>query len=128
MKTKRASRISEHAEGIGTVTAGMIEQRARELALIEGRSVEEVTKSDRLKARSELLHGKPRPVTEEVEISTQPWTRPLGSTGRKQRKKLPNDDRVTEQVVEEGVAEAGHDQMVTERKSRSRTSVHRRGK
>ena len=45
MKSKHTDRISEHARGIGTVTTEMIEQRARELALIDGRSIKKVRRN-----------------------------------------------------------------------------------
>ena len=40
-------RIESHAKGLGTVTRAMVEQRARELAVIAGRTEDEVTASDR---------------------------------------------------------------------------------
>jgi hypothetical protein len=46
--------IMENADGIGTVTPAMIEARARELAVINGRDSSKPTKADYQQAKREL--------------------------------------------------------------------------
>jgi hypothetical protein len=50
--------LTEHSAGMGTVTRRMVHQRAVELAVINGRSVQEVSKSDWDQAKQELT-GEP---------------------------------------------------------------------
>ena len=47
-------RISGRFNGLGTVTPEMVEQRAREIALINGRAAEEFNEADLEEARVEL--------------------------------------------------------------------------
>ena len=46
--------IMENADGIGTVTPAMVEARARELALIDGRDSSKPTEADYQQAKREL--------------------------------------------------------------------------
>ena len=46
--------LTENSEGIGTVTRKMVHERAVELAVINGRSSSEVSKSDWEQAKREL--------------------------------------------------------------------------
>ena len=49
--------ITENGAGIGTVTRGMVRERAVELAMINGRSAAEVSPSDWDEAKRELTGG-----------------------------------------------------------------------
>ena len=110
--------IMENAAGIGTVTAAMVEARARELAAINGRS--QPSKADYQEAKREL--------TGEEEIDSQEesreesaseldgWDPVPGSTGRQAADSLGEDEDAegrseSAQLFEEGVSEAEHDQM-----------------
>ena len=102
-----------------TVTEEMVEERARELAAIAGRNPNKATDSDREDARRELLNPiHPSSDLDETGPGTAPWDPVPGTQGEKTEAVGPRDDRTTEQLVEEGVDEAEHDQMVQARKSR----------
>ena len=49
--------LIENSAGIGTVTRGMVRERAVELAVINGRSAQEASKSDLEHAKRELTGG-----------------------------------------------------------------------
>ena len=50
--------LTENSQGIGTVTRKMVRERAVELAVINGRSAQDVSKSDWEQAKRELT-GEP---------------------------------------------------------------------
>ena len=111
-----AGRIIEHSRGIGTVTRGMVLARARELALINGRSPLHVLESDWEQAKRELL-GEEGLVPEETPADVLPeserWDPIPVSTGHKVQEKPPHDEQSdAERLTEQGIAEAEHDQMV----------------
>ena len=109
-------RISGHFNGLGTVTPEMVEQRAREIALINGRTAEEFNETDLEEARAEM--------TGEFALEEQREEEPgavagsladavPGSSGHKNAPKLPSDEqRMAEQLVQEGVDEAEHHSML----------------
>ena len=108
-------RFSEHAHGLGTVTKGMIRQRARELALINGRP-HHVLDSDLDQARRELT-GEERLIPEESAAELLPeenrWEEVPESVGTKAPTVPPPDEQTfAETLVEEGVEDAEQDQMV----------------
>ena len=109
-------RLSEHGHGLGTVTKEMVEKRARELAVINGRSENRVLDSDREQARRELL-GKERLVPSASQAEQVPedqrWDPVPGSSGGTGEPTVaPHDEQTdAEHLVEEGVADAEHDQM-----------------
>jgi hypothetical protein len=108
--------ISKGLNGLGTVTPDMVEQRAKELALINGRAAEDFNEADLDEARAELT-GAPN-MEEQEEEEARPAVGTLrdivpGSAGLKNAPKLPSDDqRVAEQLVQEGVDEAEHHSML----------------
>jgi hypothetical protein len=104
----------------------MVEKRAQELALIAGRRADQVTPSDYAQARCELSGSVVRPVTERRGEIVTSWDVTPVSTARQRPESAPQDDRNTETLVKEGVAEALHDQMVTERKETSKRLPARR--
>lgn len=109
-------RISGRFNGLGTVTPGMVEQRAREIALINGRAAEEFNEADLEEARAELTGASA--LDEQGEEESGPGASTLadivpGSVGHKNAPKLPSDEqRVAEQLVQEGVDEAEHHSML----------------
>jgi len=111
--------LTENSAGIGTVTHKMVHERAIELALINGRSAQEVSKADWEQARREL-QGEPDTDPKAAILESAPeserWDPVHGSTGHKVPV-APGEDEDDEgrsdnqKLVEEGVEEAEHDQM-----------------
>ena len=122
MKTNplKEGALTENSAGIGTVTPKMVRQRGAELAAIDGRSVPDGSKSECKQARRELT-GEPDTDPQEAVLESAPeserWDPLPGSTGHKVPV-APSEDEDdkgrsdNERLVEEGVAEAEHDQMV----------------
>jgi len=108
-------KISDHFNGVGTVTRGMVEKRAREIALINGRGPNHYNKDDLEEARRELT-GETDGGGEEVEDTVAglvTWDEAPGQAGRQVRKEEPEDERSSaELLAEEGSEEAAHEQMV----------------
>ena len=112
--------LTENSAGIGTVTPKMVRQRAAELAVMDGRSVQDVSRSECEEARRELT-GEPDTDPKEAALESAPeserWDPVPGSTGHKVPV-APSDDEDdegrsdNERLVEEGIAEAEHDHMV----------------
>jgi len=112
--------LTENSVGIGTVTRGMVRERAVELALINGRTALEVTESDWEQARRELT-VKPDTDPNEAALESAPesdrWDPVHGSTGHKVTVASSEDEddegrSDSERLVEEGIAEAEHDQRL----------------
>lgn len=117
MKEKRRDargKIVSHSEGLGTVTQQMIEDRAREIALIRGGS--RPTKEDRLEARRELLHM--RGIREEAEdLDEDLESLDPSETRSEHGHQAPNvetddEEQVQRDLVEQGIEEADHEHMV----------------
>jgi len=111
--------VTENSAGIGTVTRQMVYERAIELATINGRSAQEVLQSDWDQAKRELT-GKPDLDPKEAILESAPeserWDPLPGSSGYKVLV-APSEDEDeegrsdNERLVEEGIEDAGHDQM-----------------
>ena len=111
--------MTENSAGIGTVTRKMVRKRAVELAVINGRSAQEVSKSDWEQAKRELT-GEPDPDPKEAALESAPeserWDPLPGSTGHKAQVAPSEDENEegrsdNERLVEEGIEGAEHDQM-----------------
>jgi hypothetical protein len=111
--------VSENAAGIGTVTRKMVRERAIELAKINGRAPRDATKEDWDQAKRELS-GKsdidPKEAALESAPESERWDPLPGSTGHKMSVAGSEDEDEegrsdNERLVEEGVADAEHDQM-----------------
>lgn len=122
MKTNPLSKgiVTENFVGIGTVTDKMVTARAIELAAINGRSEREMSNADWEQAKRELTGGPemdPKEALLEAAPESERWDPIPGSPGH-QVKAIPNEDEdeegrsLGEQLVEEGVKEAEHDQML----------------
>ena len=122
MKTNTLKEVAliENATGLGTVTRKMVRERAVELAVINGRSPEEVSKSDWDQARRELTgepDTDPQAALLEAAPESERWDPVPGSTGRKVPV-APSEDEDdegrsdNERLVEEGIAEAEIDQSL----------------
>jgi hypothetical protein len=111
--------LTENSIGIGTVTRDMVRERAAELAVIDGRSAKDVSKSDWDQAKRELT-GQPDTDPKVAALESAPeserWDPVPGSEGRKAPTAPSADEDEegrsdNERLVEEGVAGAEHDQM-----------------
>jgi len=110
--------LTENSAGIGTVTSKMVQQRAVELAAINGRSAQEVSASDWEQAKLELT-GNSSQDSKEVVLEAAPeserWDPLPGSTGGKVPMAPGEDEDAegrsdNERLVDEGMAEAEQDQ------------------
>lgn len=121
--------ITDDFAGIGTVTHHMVRQRAGELAIINGRTAQDANENDWDQAKRELT-GNPDESPSDAILNAAPeserWDPVPGSTGHQARESASEDEdgdglSASAQLVEEGVAEAEHDQMLqaamAERKS-----------
>jgi len=112
--------MTDNGAGIGTITRGMVRERAIELAIINGRAASEVTPSDWDQAKRELTGGsdvEPNDAILESAPESERWDPVHGSTGHKAHESGSDDEdddgrTDSARLVEEGVAEAEHDQMV----------------
>ena len=112
--------LTENSAGLGTVTRKMVRERAVELAVINGRSAQEASKSDLEQARRELTGDSdtdPKEAVLESASESERWDPVPGSTGHKVPV-APSEDEDDEgrsdgeKLVEEGIAGAEHDQML----------------
>src|ERR1022692_165520 len=111
--------LTENSAGIGTVTRKMVRERAVELAVMDDRSAQAVSKSDWQQAKRELT-GKPDMDPKEAMLESAPeserWDPVPGSTGHKVSP-APSEDEDeegrsdAERLVDEGIAGAELDQM-----------------
>lgn len=117
-----AGKIERHSEGIGEISNAMIEKRAREIALQEGRSASAITDADRDRARRELAGAASHADNAAATASTLNPEEPPGTSGRAAKKLGPDaEQNVVRNLVEEGVNEAAHEQMtVAEKEARRR--------
>ena len=112
--------LTENAIGIGTVTPQMVAARARELAAIAGRVPSQASHVDYEQAKRELTGGPDIDLLEEFLESipdSEGWDLVPGSTGHHRSYWLSEDEdrdgrSTSAQLVEEGVKEAEHDQML----------------
>jgi hypothetical protein len=110
--------LTENSAGIGTVTSKMVQQRAVELAAINGRSAQEVSTSDYEQAKLELT-GNSDQDSKDVMLESAPesqrWDPVPGSAGGKVPVAPSEDEDAegrsdNERLVDEGMAEAEQDQ------------------
>ncbi len=115
MNTSRPpyAKIVVHSTGLGVPSPEMVRQRARELALIDGRA--EHNERDWQRARQELHGGHPRSWDDEEDrmpqsVSERDMT--ATDTGHHTENMVDGDDNVLEELVAEGMDEAVHDRML----------------
>jgi hypothetical protein len=109
-------KISAHFEGVGTVTREMVTQRARELAIINGRPPNHYSTEDFLEAKRELTgldaNDNDQAGEEPIAVLTS-WDEDPGTSGHAVATAVAADEQTfDEQSVEEGINEAEHEQMV----------------
>ncbi len=112
--------LTNNSTEIGPVTPGLVQTRARELALMAGRPASEVSPADLAQAERELTGG---PDLDRLDAvlealpETKRWDPVPGSEGQ-QAPESPSEDEddegrsETEQLVEEGAEEADRDRML----------------
>ncbi len=118
MKTNplKQGTLTDNSAGLGTVTRKMVRERAAELAVINGRSAQEASKTDWEQAKQELT-GEPGMDAKETALDSAPesdrWDPVPGSTGHKVSA-APSEDEEgrsdNERLVDEGMAGAELDQ------------------
>jgi hypothetical protein len=119
-----------NSAGIGTVTNKMVRERAVELAVIDGRSAQEVSKSDWEQAKRELTGESdqdPKEALLESAPESERWAPITGSTGHIVTVPSVDDEddegrSVAERLVDEGMLEAEHDQMLQAAKKQKQDS------
>lgn len=118
-KTHSSGKIVCGTEGLGTVTAEMIEKRAREIAFSDGRN--RANDLDRSNAREELTGAKLGSEGPTKEEPGRDWEMPLVSTGEKAPTVKPEDDQsIPEELIHEGIEEADHDQRLRSERTRGK--------
>jgi hypothetical protein len=109
--------LTENSTGIGTVTRKMVRERAVELAVINGRSAQDVSKSDWQQAKQELTGSPDTDLKEkalESATESERWDPVAGSAGGKVPV-APSEDEDeegrsdNERLVDEGIAGAEED-------------------
>lgn len=123
--SRPAGRILDHGAGIGETSGDMIEQRARELAMIAGVPPDQVTDAHRHAAREEL-RGAADPNGELADEDSTvaglvAYDDALDETGHAIPARMDpangsDEETIGESLYSEGVAEATHDQMVEARR------------
>jgi hypothetical protein len=114
-------KISVHGNGLGAATPEQVEARAREIAMIDERDPNEFTDADWDQARRELLGNvlpsPPEETKENVNLEDE-WEVVANDKGH--RVPRPgvdeNEETVGQHLVEDGLEEATHDQMLEARK------------
>jgi len=113
--TDQDGKIIIHDTGAGVPSPEQVEERARELAVIAGRVASDFTNADVAQARDELLRsGPPEPADADRAVAeVTVWDEPPGSAGRQAVNRGPQDEaNIAQELVEEGLEEALHDEMV----------------
>ena len=114
-------KILNHDKGRGITDATDVEQRAGEIARIEGH---ELSETDRQQAERELDGADIAPATDEDADSRGALSRdpsePVSNFGRQIPDREPEDEQfAAERLVAEGVSEAEHDQMLAARRKKN---------
>lgn len=115
MKKQRGlGKVEEHAGGLGTPSEETVWRRAIELALIEGR--EAPTEEDVTQAYRELHGESARDDTAGMQAAVSERDMVASTLGRQAERHEPEGaDSIGEELVEEGLEEASHDQMLAAR-------------
>ena len=117
---KTSAKISDHFAGLGTVTRDMVEKRAREIAMINGRAPDKFTQTDFWEAKQELTGAVVDSTAREeeaIETTTGRDGNP-GTTAHQTPTRSARDEQtVAEELVQQGLEEAEHEQMVASAKN-----------
>lgn len=116
-------KILLHGSDAGEITSAAIEARAREIALIDGRT--SVTLADRREARREFQQETlPGTMSEDSATIARSANRDPSEPAAEPGHQIPDrntidDQDMIERLAIEGVEEAQHDQMLAARRNRS---------
>ena len=120
MSTMRPTpaKIIQHSQGLGAPSADTVRQRARELAVIDGRA--EFNEGDWVQAKQELHGGHESNDTNgEMEMASMVSEHDMvaGSLGRHvENVGLDDQNNMAEELIAEGMDEAVHEQMLAARR------------
>ena len=114
-------KISLHGNGMGVPSPEDIERRAREIAQIDERNPDEFSEADWAQARKELRgaeHPTPQEETKGSAEMSNDWEVTADNRGRRVPRPGAEEDEETvgENLVNDGVEEATHDQMLEARR------------
>ena len=117
-------KILDHSAGIGEVSKAEIEQRARELAEIDGLDADQVNEGHRYQARQEMLGATDADAANDDEgmiadlINEDDVPGESGSAVSTSNNSAADgdDQTIAEELVNEGIAESDHDRMIESRK------------
>jgi hypothetical protein len=116
MMRRKHGKISDHFKGMGTVTSDTVVERAREIALINGRGPNHYSQDDFSEAKRELTGATPDVNSdgdEDTVAGLVTWDEAPDAAGHPVEKEEPEDEQTcAAQLAEEGTEEAGHEQMV----------------
>jgi hypothetical protein len=126
MKRTTQNKLMLHGSGTGDLGNDDVEKRAREIAVIRGRSADRVAEEDRAEAFAEL-EGSLLPDTTGRDagnrgaLSRDP-SEPVADSGHEVVTDNPteDDEDARERLATEGVEEAQHDQMLAAREKEHR--------
>jgi hypothetical protein len=120
MKTNspKQAGLMKNSTIVAIVTRKVVRERAVELAMISGRSAQEVSKSDLQQAKRDLaVEPAPKGGERESAAAREHWDPAPGSSGYKVH--VPSGDEEddegrsdTERLVERGVKDAGREQAI----------------
>lgn len=109
-------KIGVHGNGMGAPTPELVEKRAREIALIDERDPDEFTDEDWNKAQRELIGKDMLPSADDRDERTDSMIDrdevPDESGHRVPRSGFDDDESLGSHLVNDGIEEAAHDQMV----------------
>jgi hypothetical protein len=114
-----AGKIEIHGNGFGAPTPEQVEQRAREIAMIDERDPEDFTDANWDQAKKELLGTSAPAAPEETRENAtleDEWEVVANDSGRRAPRTGDGDETLGEQLVAGGVEEATHDQMLEARR------------
>ena len=95
------------------MTGEMVERRAKEIAIINGRAPHDFTENDWVQAKHEMLGDNVEIEAEEPVAALTRWDEEPGTSGHRVKNSPPSEEQtVAEHLFEEGVEEANHDQML----------------
>ena len=114
-------KITVHGDGLGVPSPELVEKRAREIALIDERDPDKFTDADWEQAKNELIGVDPSHTPEAdddvVDEMSERDEIPGASGHRVPKNGFEGEENLGEELVNGGIEEATHDQMVEARRA-----------